>query len=1049
MNRPLSIVPAGAGAGKTHHIQTRLTEWVKAKKVRPDRILAVTFTEAAAAELLGRIRESLLEEGMIEAAFDLERAYVSTIHSLGMRILTEHSFAAGLTPAPRQLQQAEQDILIRQTISQCAALEAVAADPERYGHAPSWDKGSEEGFRARVLEMIALLRGLGEAGMNPALATIACERIDEVWGHVMADPVPARDRLAGAVEAMLDAFPKGALHDDLKKGPAKDFRADLATLRHAQEVGRLDWDWATWNALRSLRQTKRGCPTPPGYDDLAAEVMTAAGAILTHPGPREDAKTNFTALIHGAQEIMQAYAERKRSLGVIDFNDMIVQAEAILRSRPDVLQAVLNEVDCVIIDEFQDTSPVQFALLWRLAERAPRTLLVGDVKQSIMGFQGADPRLSKALEAVHPEAVDPLPKNWRSDPRIMDFVNAIGPGLFGSGYHPLIPDRAETGHPAIEVIRLSASRGTKTAPKPPAHVAARIAAMLGGGEVVTDRKTGLHRPVEPADIAILCRRHKEAARYADALRALGLPVRIAAEGWLDAQVVMVARYALCLAADPSDAHAALVVLGFGPACLDPQTALTLLAEGTLLDHPALAPILALSGAANGVPVADLTLRVTALLRPWAESLPDPVQALADLAKLETLAADFDAAEPDTLSAAGLYGRGANVFLAWLEAQRDERDFDRHPDPGSDAAPGIEIVTWHASKGREWPVTVVCELDGVIAERPHTTRAVFDDFSDLSHVLDHARLIHTPKCVVPEIRDRFIADRQAAAEDEARNLIYVALTRARDRLILEWIDKALDDEKTTFLGLLARDAELSLDDGLKVGPRSFPAEVYRDPADTAPLPATTAARPYHRFGALAPEALAVSDLPFRRRPSLMQSGSPLPRALQTERIGTPHASGTAMSATERGTAWHQAFRTLALRPDLAHRLPAATGLPEATLAAISQQVEALRTWAGRLGCPDLLLELPIHVIHPDGTETLGIVDAVAVGPRGLLVIDHKTGKAPDPALRFASYWFQLSAYAEALEIAFPGKPVIGVAVHWMEEGTISLMPMEEAGQHVRI
>jgi ATP-dependent exoDNAse (exonuclease V) beta subunit len=75
---------------------------------------------------------------------------------------------------------------------------------------------------------------------------------------------------------------------------------------------------------------------------------------------------------------------------------MIVGAERLLRTDPAVRRAVLDEIDCVIIDEFQDTNPVQFALLWQLGAHAPRTLLVGDVKQSIMGFQGADALLSQA-----------------------------------------------------------------------------------------------------------------------------------------------------------------------------------------------------------------------------------------------------------------------------------------------------------------------------------------------------------------------------------------------------------------------------------------------------------------------------------------------------------------------------------------------------------------------------------------------------------------------------------------------------------------------------
>ena len=84
----LIIVPAGAGSGKTYRIKTTLTQWVRDETVRPERILAVTFTEAAASELRERIRASLLDQGMVEEALAVERAYVSTIHWLGLRILT-------------------------------------------------------------------------------------------------------------------------------------------------------------------------------------------------------------------------------------------------------------------------------------------------------------------------------------------------------------------------------------------------------------------------------------------------------------------------------------------------------------------------------------------------------------------------------------------------------------------------------------------------------------------------------------------------------------------------------------------------------------------------------------------------------------------------------------------------------------------------------------------------------------------------------------------------------------------------------------------------
>jgi ATP-dependent exoDNAse (exonuclease V) beta subunit len=343
----------------------------------------------------------------------------------------------------------------------------------------------------------------------------------------------------------------------------------------------------------------------------------------------------------------------------------------------------------------------------------------------------------------------------------------------------------------------------------------------------------------------------------EALRALGLPVRIAASGWLDAQPVLVARYALAFVADPTDSHAALVYLSLGPACLLPDQSLALLTSGGLHEHEGLDQLRVLADRAREWSVTELAAQVCRHLRDWAEALPQPSQALADLAKLEALATDFDAAEPGMHEAAGLYGRGPKVFLAWLETQRASREFNRHPDPGVDAAPGIEVVTWHSSKGREWPVTVVCELDKDIYEWPNTTRAVFSDFSDLTNVLDKATLEHTPNCPVPELQHRMAQDRQAAAEDDARNLIYVVLTRARDRLVIEWIGGALDRDPITCLGLLARDARMSVDStGLHAMDQNFAATVYDNPAGNGRDPMASPALPYRSFGTISPAAASV-------------------------------------------------------------------------------------------------------------------------------------------------------------------------------------------------
>lgn len=124
------------------------------------------------------------------------------------------------------------------------------------------------------------------------------------------------------------------------------------------------------------------------------------------------------------------------------------------------------------------------------------------------------------------------------------------------------------------------------------------------------------------------------------------------------------------------------------------------------------------------------------------------------------------------------------------------------------------------------MTAVCELDREVSERPGTTRAVFTDFSDLDRVLEGVALVHTPKLFIPEKQEIFVADRQAAAETEARNLIYVALTRARDRLILEWPDFALGKDTISHASLLADACGIAVGEAaIAVDGQDFRARAY--------------------------------------------------------------------------------------------------------------------------------------------------------------------------------------------------------------------------------
>lgn len=1041
----LTIVPAGAGAGKTHRIQTQLADWVVSGDVAPGRILAVTFTEAAASELRGRVRGELMARGRVDDALQVEQAYMGTIHALGQRLLTEHAFAAGRSPESRLLSDPERDMLIRMEVARCAALAPLTADLSRFGY--RWDflsgASAEESFRADLLRTVDLIRGLGERGLEADILAPALDELDAGYGEREAEGAALTGALRRAAQGVLARFPDSVAPGFTSNAAITAFDKDHGNLTRAATTDALARDWRLWQNLRGLRMSKRGAPTPEGYDALAEAVIAAADALPRHPGPLEDAKAHLTALVTGAQQVLEAYQASKARAGLIDYADMIVETEALLRRDPMILDAALGEIDCVVIDEFQDTNPVQFALLWRLARGAKRALIVGDTKQSIMGFQGADARLSAALQAAHPETVDPLDRNWRSVPQIMEVVNTLGPVLFPQGYGALAPTREASPATSLEAVMLPSSRKTIL------HyaIADRVETLLADQEQIIDKDTKQPRVANPADVAVLCYSHAHAALIARALRDRGLPVRIQQEGWLQAPVVRAARAALALAADPTDRLAALSWLTLGPAAIPLEGALANAVDGSLELHAGLDALRPVTGETATLEVGDLVARVvrTTGLRDWAAGLAEPEQALADLARLEAEARDFDRMAPDLRAAAGFHGYGVQIFLGWIMAQTD-RGWDRRPDPDGWHATGIEVCTWHAAKGREWPVTVVAGLDKDIAERPGTLRAEFARFDDLDEVLDDAGLGYLPDFVAPEVQAEFADSRRESDEAEATRLLYVALTRARDRLIL-----VVPPEKSTpaeqperMIDILRHRAGLAAEgNALRLCGKSFSARVTDGIAE-APEPMPTGeTSPYLRFG-LPRESAGRNMTAWRRSPSSLeaQDGDVLPPLTTVELAAGVDSAGDGFAlATDRGTAWHLAFRVLVDRPDRAGALAAATGLGEAALEVIGQQAAELRNWLADQGYDRLYFELPLQESHPDGSETNAIIDCLAEGPKGLIIVDHKSGPCPDAEARFAGYLPQLSDYARLLGRTRPDKPVRGIAINWMNEGRLSVAPYD--------
>jgi ATP-dependent exoDNAse (exonuclease V) beta subunit len=1046
---PLTIIPAGAGSGKTYTIQQRLGEWVAEGKVAPERIVAVTFTEVAAAELRERIRAKLLDLGRLEDALKLDQAYISTIHGFGLRVLTEFAFDSGLSPKPRLLNEDEENTLIRLALARTDKAEVITANLSGYGYDYDFNSGrsAEEVFRDDLLGIVSRLRSVGWKKESAAYVTHAVDWIRERYGKT-GDGEALTTELRARVGQLLQTFPESLVRECGTNATAqKELQRDFRNLHNALDDRALSSDWDLWKSLRALRQSKRGAPLPDGYDALAGAVIAAANALPNHPGPLEHANQHIETLLAAGQSVLVHYAEAKREAGLVDYSDMIAMAGEVLRESPDVLATLVGRLDCLVVDEFQDTNPLQFSLLWQLKEAGVPTVIVGDLKQAIMGFQGADPRLFEALEQQNNTVSDPLTNNWRSQPQLMDFINALSPKLFGEDYVPLKPQGSHSILKPLEVILFPKKAKSGQHAIRAAFLGQRLKELLEDqGQQVLDRRARENRRLRGGDIAVLCPTHHMLAEYAAVLRSVGLRVRLQEDGWFNSRAVQIAWYALAYIANPMDRHAALYLAVTELGGLTLEDALRQLMDEERIQEPLLEKLDRLApGVAHRTVYALVSDTLSALeLFDVVSMWPDGEQARANLLRLQAEAGEFMDANREAMAHGGFHGSGVQSFLAWLAVKVQGKDKNNQPDPRVQDEEAVELVTWHSSKGREWPVVAICGIDRKIGAKLPNMDIGYSRFDDLSQLLENAQIEYSPAFAAPETNDKFLGDLEMAAETEARRLLYVAMTRARDKLILEWPEYLAGKDDLTYWSVLAQEAGLSLDFGtLKISEASFPclitegdSELPKD-LDIGGVPIAprlpTIGRRAIRAGTatteLTPDSMTPSGL------GTADAGESISELI-VERYGNGLDIKVDLTGTALGKLLHRCFEVLGPNPGATNRLSLITGvqLEDGMAKNIAECVAKFESWLKQQFEPrSVVRELPLLALDENGSVLSGVADLVIETAHGLWIIDHKSDQLNDPDVALKNYRPQLKSYAKAL--VSEGSTVLGIGINWIRSGEV--------------
>lgn len=1086
MDQSLNIISASAGSGKTHTLTETLLGKISSGELSATELVAVTFTEAGASELKTRIRAALLSAGLYEAAQQVENAYISTIHAFGNRLLKELAFDLGTPLSTRMLNEDEQTQLIRASMIDSDALIQMTENLDQFGYKIT-RRGSkfvsaEDAFRSQLKSFIDLLRSTGRQQADPNFLTRSLSWLENCYGPTETNRT--ENDLAKImhchVKALLDQFPICPVESFgvTGAGPVADFRESYRALESAAKFEPLLTDWALWGQLCKLKVTFKGSAKAPNYSrykELADAVVSAANELLViHPGPLRQSREQLAGLINGAGQTLDGYAKRKQEAKLMDYTDMVASAEIALRQH-ELQTRLADTIRMVVVDEFQDTNPIQFAFLWHLIGAGIPSILVGDAKQSIMGFQGADPRLFEAL-LVNPAAkVSSLESNWRSQPALLDIINSFTQGLcsaegMNTSYEPLGPKGTTSSlipfHMVVMEDKPKSNRRSsdqevddevQVHPSEREWNAYQLAKILkrklNSGIEVIDRKSVNARAIRGSDIAILCPTNGMLGVYARELEKLGVSVNVERQEWFESAEIQICLQLLKLLSNPEDKHARLFLAcsDFGQMDLQQALELELLGEGIHL--PVFDTLENLRDSHRTLPIktiVELMLEETGLFD-LAATWPDASQARANLIKLIGLAKEFSSAPAETLASAGFHGQGIGTFIGWLHFLKANRNEDSCPKASYSDTDAIELTTWHKSKGREWPIVVVCGMDKSPKADLPSAGIGYSDFADFSQLIQNSRIEFTPKVALESKRELMAEPLRRQAEKVAMRELYVALSRPREQLVLEWLPSHLDSKakikkRIQILQDLC-DVQVA-ENSVQILGSSFDAEIDRVKYQCEPkendLDLVLHAKLAIGRRALDFNTYSTPRISAQQNPSVVaherqQNTQTNNKAQVTAvQVSEPIDLGYHKRANELGTLIHRAIElVMSGKNSVKSYKSRLEGALSEFLS--SQQIEQI--WLHAHYLKDNLksagidrsisVEVPVIGQLTDSTIAVGSIDLLATGEKVKFIIDHKTDSKIEVLDDvWAAHRSQLEVYQKLL-------PEYGIALNLVRSGQVIL------------
>ena len=792
-----TFVSAGAGSGKTYRLTQDIAQMIIDGKCQAEQIILTTFTESAAKELREKVRSTLYSKGLYEAAMNIDNAAIGTIHSIAYQFVSRYWYLLGISANVSIMDTEGSKFCISQSLASLPTEEDLWLFDtmcRSFNLTVPLTSQLDFGFWKRELKNI--IDKTVELCIDEQQLEEAKEESKKLLANVFK--WTSYDVSGDVVDTILEYA-----SESLKVSGNKDNRASIEKninlVKSFNDTNIcLQGIYSLASVIKSDSKTKKQHPHIVDFFEELYESLPTSQQV------RNLVECYIDAIFRLAIQWKKEYEEFKRKRCLLDFGDLLQKFDELLNNE-EVVADIRSRYKVAFVDEFQDCSPLQVKSFERLSELMEQSVWVGDIKQAIYGFRGTNTELiesviNKVEQKNDGNMPDRLEYCWRSNETIVNLVNNI------------FCEKVFRGQLKDELIRLGMPNRTENdPPKPQERELQHMHFVCGRKEDVPE---ALAEKVEALitngtfksnEIAILYRQNSEVIKCANALKERGIAYNARidreteeAENSVDAISSFVSAVVSFAARGDNELSKAIVAnrieTGYSISELITNRLQYLDVDDKEKDWLSDLDII---GRITDIRKAIGNQSVSAAIETMVVELN-----LADLIKrIDPLAPAYNycsALESKASTYEGLcsnFGLSSTLvgFVEYLKEHPIEY-------PGDDN--GVSVMTYHKSKGLEWPCVILCSLHKAPVEAKKAFFGVLtcNTASDTLLRLVPAAMKGFTSSIMDRIEENdFFQKIRLATINEAKRLMYVGMTRPKEQLILTTYGPKSGDEWLTSIG----------------------------------------------------------------------------------------------------------------------------------------------------------------------------------------------------------------------------------------------------------